>query len=44
MMDRSFRAAVLFGYGEPLRIEEVHLAGLKDTDVLVRVKAALARA
>ncbi len=36
----SFKAAVLHRYGEPLRIEEVQLTGLKDTDVLVRIKAA----
>jgi S-(hydroxymethyl)glutathione dehydrogenase/alcohol dehydrogenase len=40
-MDRlSFKAAVLFGYGEPLRIEDIYLTQFKDTDVLVRIKAA----
>jgi S-(hydroxymethyl)glutathione dehydrogenase / alcohol dehydrogenase len=40
MIDRSFRAAVLSAHGEPLRIEEVRLIRLKDTDVLVRIEAA----
>jgi S-(hydroxymethyl)glutathione dehydrogenase / alcohol dehydrogenase len=40
MQDGSFNAAILFAYGEPLRIEKVRLTQLKETDVLVRVKAA----
>jgi S-(hydroxymethyl)glutathione dehydrogenase / alcohol dehydrogenase len=40
MFDRAFKAALLFGYGEPLRIEDIYLTQLKDTDVLVCIKAA----
>jgi S-(hydroxymethyl)glutathione dehydrogenase/alcohol dehydrogenase len=40
MKDRSFKAAILSGFGEPLWIEEVCITGLKDSDVLVRIKAA----
>src|SRR5579883_1227273 len=39
-MEQPFKAAVLFGYREPLRIEEVRLTALKATDALVRIKAA----
>ena len=40
MLDRPFKAAVLLGYGEPLRVAEVGLTQLKETDVLVRIMAA----
>ncbi len=40
MLPRAFKAAVLFAYGEPLRIENIHITQLKETDVLVRIKAA----
>jgi S-(hydroxymethyl)glutathione dehydrogenase / alcohol dehydrogenase len=40
MIYHPFKAAVLSGYGEPLEIEDVYLTGLKETDVLVRIKAA----
>jgi S-(hydroxymethyl)glutathione dehydrogenase / alcohol dehydrogenase len=40
MRHAPFKAAILSGYGEPLHIREVEFTGLKETDVLVRIKAA----
>ncbi len=37
---QSFKAAVLHGHGEPLQVEDIQLTQVKDTDVLVRIKAA----
>jgi len=37
---QPFKAAVLHAYGDPLQIGDIHLAQLKDSDVLVRIKAA----
>ena len=37
---RRFRAAVMHGVGQPLRIETVELTALKPSDVLIRLRAS----